>query len=296
LRIIPNCSCSRYQFIVGPNGCGKSNVVDAVRWVLGEANIRHLRGKRNEDVIFNGSDKKKGLGMALVEMVVDNSDHSLPVEYEELCLSRKIYRSGESEYYINKSRVRLKDIVKLFTGTGLGQKGYSIISQGELEQVLNGQPFERRLMLEEASGIIKYRQQRDEVRARLQSSSQDLLRLQDILSELETRQADLHLKAEKARRYLDMNNEATDMEKQLLAWEIRENHKNLAARREEIEKHKNELARMTEALEEINSAWQLQNKILEEQRVLQADLKEQKHSCETALKSMESEIGLCQSE
>lgn len=170
--------------IAGPNGCGKSNIVDAVRWCLGESNIRHLRGQKGEDVIFNGTDNKRALGMAMVELSIENGDGILPLDYDEVHIIRKLFRSGESEYYINKSRVRMKDIYGLFAGTGLGRKGYSIVSQGELEQVLSGHALDRRFILEEASGIIKYRQQRDEVRNRLLSTGQDLTRLKDILVEL----------------------------------------------------------------------------------------------------------------
>ena len=182
------------NIIVGPNGCGKSNVVDAIRWVIGEANIRHLRGQKSEDVIFNGTDDKKAQGMAHVEMLLDNSDQILPLDYSEVTLARKVFRSGESEFYINKSRVRMKDINDLFTGTGLGKKGYSIIGQGELEQVLSGQALDRRLILEEASGIIKYRQQRDEVKRRLENTGNDLLRLGDIISEVRERRRNCNRK------------------------------------------------------------------------------------------------------
>ena len=189
------------NIIVGPNGCGKSNVVDAVRWVLGEGNVRHLRGHKSEDIIFNGTDKEKGQGMAWVEMTLDNSDELLPVAFHEVTVSRKAFRNGESEFYLNKTRVRMKDVGELFTGTGLGKKGYSIINQGELEQVLNAQPLERRLMLEEAAGIIKYRQQRDEVNRRIEKTGHDLLRLGDIIGELEQRRQELQVKAEKAGQY-----------------------------------------------------------------------------------------------
>jgi chromosome segregation protein len=172
------------NILVGPNGCGKSNIVDAIRWVLGESNIRNLRGNKSEDVIFNGTDTRKSLGMAQVEMELDNADQLIPLDYSNITLNRKIFRNGESEFYINKSRVRMKDISNLFTGTGLGKKGYSIISQGELEQVLNGQALDRRLILEEASGLIKYRQQRNEVKHRLESTDNNLLRLGDILAEV----------------------------------------------------------------------------------------------------------------
>jgi len=208
------------NIVVGPNGCGKSNIVDAIRWVLGETSIRQLRGQKSEDVIFNGSDKKKALGMAFVELVIDNSDHSLPLEFNEITLGRKVHRSGESEFYLNKSRVRLKDISDLLIGSGVGKKGYAIISQGELEEVLNGQALDRRLMLEEAAGVIKYRQQRDEVKKRILQSSNDLLRLADILEELDIRRQELFKKAEKTQLYLALNSECQELEKSVLRFEL----------------------------------------------------------------------------
>jgi len=280
------------DIIVGPNGCGKSNLVDAIRWVLGESNIRHLRGQKNEDVIFNGTDKKKALGMAYVEMTVDNSDHNLPVDYSEVTVGRKVFRSGESEFYINKSRVRMKDITGLFSGTGLGKNGYSIISQGELEQVLNGQPLDRRLILEEASGIIKYRQQRDEVKRRISSSSNDLLRLNDILAELEQRKSEVYNKAEKARMYIQKSEELQELEKNVMRFE-------LARTLRELEQKTNELKAKKNELEDLNNELKLKEDILKQKEdALKnvsnhlGELRDKRHDIESRLNSMHSEIRL----
>ncbi len=282
------------NIIVGPNGCGKSNIVDAIRWVLGEANVRHLRGHKNEDVIFNGTDKKRALGMAQVAMTVDNSDGSLPLEYAEVTVSRKIFRSGESEFYLNKSRVRMKDIVSLYTDTGLGRRGYSIISQGELERVLNGQAFDRRLMLEEAAGTIKYRQQRDEVQQRLLASTQDLVRVGDILTELEIRKLELHSKAEKAAVYMAAWDEYQMLEKQVMASQIREIADNLLAKRGDMILKHNSLGEIIATLENLNLSKQQLENSLEKKRVDLNQLKETKYEIEAGLNKMQSEMKLSQ--
>jgi chromosome segregation protein len=282
------------NIIVGPNGCGKSNIVDAIRWVLGESNVRHLRGNKNEDVIFNGTDKKKALGMAQVAMTVDNSDGSLPLEYGEVTVSRKIFRSGESEFYLNKSRVRMKDIVNLYTDTGLGRRGYSIISQGELERVLNGQAFDRRLMLEEAAGTIKYRQQRDEVQQRLSTSNQDLIRVRDILNELEIRKLELHSKAEKASVYISAWDEYQVLEKQVMASQIIETTNNLFAKREELTYKHDNLGELTSKLDHLYLSKQQAEKYLEEKRAELNILKESKYEIEAQLNRMDSEMKLSQ--
>ncbi len=248
------------NIVVGPNGCGKSNVVDAVRWVLGENNIRNLRGQKGEDIIFCGTDSKRAQGMALVEMVIDNGDGFLPLDYTEIDLSRKLFRTGESEFAINRSRVRMKDIHELFAGTGLGRKGYAIISQGELDQLLNAQALERRLILEEASGIIKHRQQREEVNRRLEATAQDLIRLADLLQEMRERSLELRQKAAKANLYLDYQQRAEGLEKTLLAAEINRLERDLAVRRTD--------------LRERSQAWQL----LREQQLQEASCLQEKEA------------------
>jgi chromosome segregation protein len=280
------------NILVGPNGCGKSNIVDAIRWVLGESNIRNLRGNKSEDVIFNGTDTRKSLGMAQVEMELDNADQLIPLDYSNITLNRKIFRNGESEFYINKSRVRMKDISNLFTGTGLGKKGYSIISQGELEQVLNGQALDRRLILEEASGLIKYRQQRNEVKHRLESTDNNLLRLGDILAEVKGRQEELSNKAVKAKRYLQLSQECQQAEKKVLSSEIVKIKQELAHKNEELLQQQERMTLLQEALSE-------QEKILniceEEQKLQQQQLnKEQaaEHRNQEKLTQLQGEYKL----
>lgn len=206
--------------IVGPNGCGKSNIADAIRWVLGEANIRNLRGQRGEDVIFTGTDRKKPLGMAVVSMTLDNQDSMINSEYSDINITRRIYRTGESQFLINAVEVRLKDIHSLLSGTGLGKRGYAIIGQGELEQVLDAKPFERRLIIEEAAGLSGYRLKKDEAETKLHASSQDIIRLEDILGEVKQRVGELEEKAEKARKYLQLDSERGYLERKILAYEL----------------------------------------------------------------------------
>lgn len=220
--------------IVGPNGCGKSNIADAIRWVLGEANVRNLRGQRGEDVIFTGTDKKKPLGMATVTMNLDNQDHLINSDYSEICITRRIYRMGDSEFLINLNEVRLKDIHALLAGTGLGKRGYSIIGQGELEQLLDAKPFERRLIIEEAAGLSGYRQKKEEAETRLQASSQDLIRLEDILDEVKLRAADLQEKAERAQSFLELDSERGYLERRILAYDLFLLHREMQSRERDL--------------------------------------------------------------
>lgn len=187
--------------IVGPNGSGKSNVTDAIRWVLGEQSVKTLRGSKMEDVIFNGTQAKRAMNFAEVSMTLDNSDGILPVEYYEVQVTRRLYRSGESEYQINHVNCRMKDIQQLFMDTGLGKDGYSIIGQGRVDDILSTKSEDRRKVLEEASGIVKFKSRKDEAERKLASSEQNLVRINDILEELNHQIGPLADQAEKAKRY-----------------------------------------------------------------------------------------------
>ena len=188
--------------IVGPNGSGKSNVADAVRWVLGEQRIKQLRGATMQDVIFSGTELRKPLGYAYVAITLDNSDHQLSIDYDEVTVARRLYRSGESEYLINGTPCRLKDVNELFYDTGIGKEGYSIIGQGQIDKILSGRPEERRELFDEAAGIVKYKRRKDASVKKLESEQQNLVRVNDILSELEKQVEPLGKQAEKARVYL----------------------------------------------------------------------------------------------
>lgn len=201
--------------IVGPNGCGKSNIVDAIRWVLGEQNARHLRGKLMEDVIFNGSESRKPIGMAEVVLTLSNDEGIAPaayVNFTEIEIARRLYRSGESEYYINKVQCRLKDIVDLFTDTGIGTRAYSIIEQGQVGWLVNAKPDERRALFEEAAGINKFRHRKDAALRRLEATKQNLTRVNDIISEVKRQMNSLNRQAKKAERYKIMREELKGFE------------------------------------------------------------------------------------
>lgn len=208
--------------IVGPNGSGKSNISDAVRWVLGEQSARQLRGSKMEDVIFSGSDGKKPLGMAEVQLTLDNSEGYLPIEFAEVTVTRRVYRSGESQFLINGRQCRLKDIHDLFTDTGLGREGYAIIGQGQIDAVLSVRSQDRRVLLEETAGIIKYRQRKEEALQKIEQTNQDLVRVTDILNELDKRLDPLQKEAEKARRYHELAHELLVVEQDFYALQLQE--------------------------------------------------------------------------
>ncbi|WP_029321817.1 chromosome segregation protein SMC [Butyrivibrio sp. AE3004] len=188
--------------IVGPNGSGKSNVGDAMRWVLGEQRIKQLRGGTMQDVIFAGTELRKPLGYAYVAITLDNSDHALPIDYDEVTVSRRLYRSGESEYMINGNSCRLKDVNELFFDTGIGKEGYSIIGQGQIEQILSSKPEDRRNLFDEAAGIVKFKSRKDTAIKKLEQEKQNLTRVNDILSELEKQVEPLEKQSEVAKVYL----------------------------------------------------------------------------------------------
>jgi chromosome segregation protein len=204
--------------IVGPNGCGKSNVVDAIRWCLGEQSAKHLRGRAMEDVIFNGSESRKAHGLAEVTITFDNGNPeyaaSLPPEYKdypEIAVTRRLFRDGTSEYLINKTQVRLRDITELFLGTGVGTKAYSIVEQGRIGQIVSARPEDRRLFLEEAAGITKYKQRRKMAERKMELTRQNLLRINDIVSEIDRNRASLKRQVAKAERFLDYRRELEDL-------------------------------------------------------------------------------------
>ncbi len=228
--------------IVGPNGSGKSNVADAVRWVLGEQKVKQLRSASMQDVIFAGTENRKPQSYAYVAITLDNSDHSLALDYKEVTVARRVYRSGESEYLINGSPCRLKDVNELFYDTGIGKEGYSIIGQGQIDKILGGKPEERRELFDEAAGIVKFKRRKQTAQKKLESEQQNLIRVNDILAELEKQLAPLERQSDAARTYLKKKEALKDydvnvflMETEQLETELEETEKNYRIARENQE-------------------------------------------------------------
>ncbi len=220
--------------IVGPNGCGKSNIVDAVLWAVGERSVRHLRARLMEDVIFNGTNGNKPMGMAEVSILFSNEDGRAPAEYqgyEEIMVTRRFFRSGEGEYYINKNPCRLRDVVDLFAGTGIGTNAYSIIEQGKVDFLINSKPEERRLLFEEAAGVFKYRERKRVALMKMESTEQNLLRLRDIIGEVKRQINGLNRQVKRAERFKAYKGEIKEIESKIAA----EEHGELLKKREEIE-------------------------------------------------------------
>ena len=252
--------------IVGPNGSGKSNVGDAVRWVLGEQSAKQLRGGNMQDVIFSGTETRKPLSFASVAITLDNSDHKLPVDFNEVTVTRRLYRSGESEYLINGSACRLKDINEMFYDTGIGKEGYSIIGQGQIDKILSGKPEERRELFDEAAGIVKFKRRKATTIKKLQDEQANLVRVTDILSELTRQLGPLERQSETARIYLarrdtlrelDVNsflleNEETSRELKELDAKNTQANEELEENQKAYEQTKVEYDRLEEELEQLN--------------------------------------------
>ena len=205
--------------IVGPNGSGKSNIGDAVRWVLGEQSAKQLRGGKMEDVIFAGTELRKPVSYASVAITIDNSDHALPIDFAQVTITRKVFRSGESEYLMNGSACRLRDINELFYDTGIGKEGYSIIGQGQIDRILSGKPEERRELFDEAAGIVKFKRRKAAAQKKLDDESNNLVRVNDILAELEKQVGPLEKQSAKAKEYLKLRDEEKDIDTHLFLYD-----------------------------------------------------------------------------
>lgn len=245
--------------VIGPNGSGKSNVSDAIRWVLGEQSIKNLRGSKLEDVIFAGTQARKSVSFAEVAITMDNSDGKLPVDYSEVTVTRRVYRSGESEFFINKNHCRLKDIVELFMDTGIGRDGYSIIGQGRIDEILSSKSEERRRIFEDAAGIVKYRTRKEEAEKKLENTRQNLLRINDIVTELENQLEPLREQSEKAKKYLEIRDNLRYLEVGLFI--------------SNISKGKQKLTELTKQLEEVQNQTEYEDEKLSGLQTLKEEVR-----------------------
>ena len=245
--------------VIGPNGSGKSNISDSIRWILGEQSMKSLRGSKSLDIIFSGTQNRKSLGFAEGSLVFDNTDGSLPIEYTEVTITRKIYRSGETGYYINKVPCRLKDVLELFMDTGIGKDGYSIIGQGKIDEILSNKSEDRRNIFEEAAGIVKYRTRKQEAEKKLERTKLNLLRINDILTEIETNIEPLKISAEKAKKYLSLREELKSIEIGLFIYNI--------------EKYKQQLEEIIKDEEIYNNQCEEEQQSLDRIKALKEELK-----------------------
>ena len=234
--------------VVGPNGAGKSNLAEAVKWVLGEQSARILRGTRMDDVIFSGTAKRKSVGFAEVSLIFDNTQGQLPIDFNEVAITRRVYRSGDGEYYINRKLCRLKDITELFLDTGIGKDSYSFVGQGRIDEILSADPRERRAIFEEAAGISRYKLRKRETENRLHETEHNLRRVLDIASELESQLAPLSGEADKAREYLSLGEQRRVWEKELLLYEVGLAERQSSSLKTQIERTSDELIQQDNTL------------------------------------------------
>ncbi len=245
--------------VIGPNGSGKSNIADAIRWVLGEQSIKELRGGKSADIIFAGTQSRKSLGFAEASLVFDNMDGKLPIEYQEVIVTRRIYRSGETGYFINKVQCRLKDILELFMDTGIGKDGYSIIGQGKIDEILSNKSEDRRNVFEEAAGIVKFKTRKEESEKKLERTKLNVLRINDIISEIEGNLEPLKIQSEKAKKYVDLKSELKNIEVGLFV--------------HNIERYKSDLEKTVQDATIIQENCDLEEAKLEKIKIIKEDLK-----------------------
>ncbi|UCD84016.1 MAG: chromosome segregation protein SMC [Deltaproteobacteria bacterium] len=278
--------------IVGPNGCGKSNVVDAIRWCLGEQSARRLRGDGMEDVLFNGSDGRKPLGMAEVSLVFSNGDGDFPTAYSdcsEIMVTRRAFRSGESEFFINKTPCRLKDITDLFLDTGIGKRVYSIVEQGRIEEIVNCKPEDRRVLIEEVAGIMKYKQRKREAIRKMEATKENLLRVNDLLGELSRQVNSLKRQASKARRYQAYREEIRDIELSLAVEKYQGLKENFAQSHKEFEgMQEQEVSVSALVSSEELKIEEMKLKLVEDEKVLKS-IQEQHNLVKTTIQRKEDQ-------
>ncbi len=280
--------------VIGPNGCGKSNLVDAVRWALGEQSVKSLRGNRMEEVIFSGSENRKPLNFAEVSLTFTDADEFLNLDYDEVTITRRLFRSGESEYYINKSPCRLKDITEMFLDTGLGKEVYSVIGQGRVDEIINSRPEERREIFEEAAGIFKYKLRKREAQRRLEETRENLIRVQDLIFELETQIEPLREQAEVTRQYRELKQKIDNEEKKLLSYR-------LTRSREQLEKINRQLQTVSDNLVSAAARGGKHEKEVQElkqnlqdQQAHKSELEQKLNRLSSTLEQQESELRVLQ--
>lgn len=261
--------------IVGPNGSGKSNVADAVRWVLGEQSAKQLRGASMQDVIFAGTENRKPLSYAYVAITLDNADHQLAVDYSEVTVARRVYRSGESEYLINGNPCRLKDVSELFYDTGIGKEGYSIIGQGQIERILSGKPEERRELFDEAAGIVKYKRRKVTAQKKLESERENLVRVNDILTELERQVGPLEKQSETARIYLKKKEELKTLDVNMFLLEMERIETQTKEVEEKFKIADTQLKEDNEAYENIKAEYEKKEQDMEEMDAKITEIREE---------------------
>lgn len=283
--------------IVGPNGSGKSNVADAVRWVLGEQSAKQLRGNSMTDVIFAGTENRKPHSFAYVAITLDNSDHVLPVDYEEVTIARRVYRSGESEYLLNGTACRLRDVQELFYDTGIGKEGYSIIGQGQIERIISGKPEERRELFDEAVGIVKFKKRKNAAVRNLEKEHENLTRVSDILSELEKQIGPLEKQAETAKLYLRRKEEIKKLDANLFLRESKENGAALKKIQQDYEitdgqlsEAREESSRIHEEFEELDQKIKGFEEQIEDLRSQESIGQQQKNDLENQIRLLEEQI------
>ena len=283
--------------IVGPNGSGKSNVADAVRWVLGEQSAKQLRGAKMEDVIFAGTEMRKPLGFAYVAITINNEDHKLPVPYDEVKIARRVYRSGESEYLLNGTSCRLKDVQEILFDTGIGKEGYSIIGQGQIDKILSGKPDERRELFDEAAGIVKYKKRKAAAEKNLEEEKQNLVRIEDILSELSKQVSPLERQAAKAKEYLKYRDELKNLDINMFLMEYERTGSELLETGRKKEIADNDLDTAKVSLEESKNQYesfekQLNNleTVIEEETAELSEKKVQYNNYENNIKVLNEQI------
>lgn len=282
--------------IVGPNGSGKSNVSDAIRWVMGEQSAKSLRGSKMEDVIFSGTQNRKPLGFAEVSIILDNTDRCLKIDFDEVTVTRRVHRSGEGEYFINKSPCRLRDIYELFMDTGIGREGYSVVGQGKIDEILSSKSEDRRHIFEEAAGISKYKYRKIEAEKKLNQTEENLIRIKDILAELSSQVGPLKIQSEKARKYLDLREVLKVLEINIAIINIEKYKSN-------VQKCNNDLKIALEQLEEskksqvdIDNEQEKLNVLSQEKNNEIAKINEQKFELEKSEGGFSSKIELLKNE